>query len=102
MKPNLDVSPELLEICKDEIKVTWSHQDNTIEDKIREGMAFIQGKTGPLPFDEKTIVSIKARKLLKEYVRYDWNAALASFEEDYLSDILELQILVAAERRSKR
>lgn len=98
---NLNVSAELLEIVKGEIKVTWSDDDTAIEEKIVDGMAFIQGITGPISFVENNILSINAKKLLKCYVQYDWDGILSSFEDDYGFAILRLKIDAGVERERK-
>lgn len=97
----MNIAKELLETVKGKLKITWSHQDEDILDMIDEGIAFLQSRAGKLPFslsDESDLAHL-SRRLLKTYCRYDWNGSAAYFEKDYLSDLLNLQITAAVERK---
>lgn len=79
---------DLLKQVKDRINVTWDYEDEKISEIIEEGKDFILSRVGEVDFD----TSIVGRKLIKEYTMYAWNGAVASFEDDFKSDILNLQI----------
>lgn len=78
----------LLEEVKARLDVTWEYDDPKINTMILEGQDFIKSRVGKTNFDTE----ISARKLLKEYCFYAWNGASYSFEDDFKSDILNLQI----------
>nr|WP_314515391.1 hypothetical protein [uncultured Peptostreptococcus sp.] len=78
----------LLEEVKARLDVTWEYDDPKINTMILEGQDFIKSRVGKTNFDTE----ISARKLLKEYCFYAWNGAIYSFENDFKSDILNLQI----------
>ncbi|MBC2106144.1 hypothetical protein [Listeria booriae] len=95
-----EIEAKLLKSVKNKLRITWDYQDETIQEMMYEGIAFLQSRAGKLPFfdaDTETDVYRLSIKLLKEYCRYDWSGAISSFETDYLSDILNLQITVATE-----
>lgn len=97
------VADKLLETIKKKLRVTWNEQDDSIKETILEGMAFLQSRAGELPFLDKEsnpLIYMLSIKLLKEYCRYDWNGSIAYFENDYLSDIINLQISAARGRVS--
>lgn len=90
---------ELLGVIKRHIKVTWDHSDDDIIEIIEDGIAFLESRTGKLPFylEDRSTLATSSRRLLKAYCRYHWNGSDAYFEADYLSDILNLQILAAVD-----
>jgi hypothetical protein len=79
---------DLLEEVKNRLNVTWDYDDEKIKNIMLEGEDFIIARVGKTNF--KTEIS--ARKLLKEYCFYAWNGAIFSFEDDFKSDILNLQL----------
>lgn len=95
-----EVSDALLKNVKTTLQVTWDSEDDSIKDFILQGAAFIEAKAGPLNFDGTTNASRLGQRLLREYVRYDWNGYGSSFEKDFLSDILNLQLVNAVEMRN--
>lgn len=99
----MEIDDKLLLKIKSKLRITFNHQDDLIKDMISEGVAFLESKAGPLPIhvEENSRLTHLSIKLLKEYCRYDWNGTIALFEKDYLSDILNLQIQAAMERRKK-
>ena len=79
---------DLIEEVKNRLNVTWDYDDEKIKNIMIEGEEFIIARVGKTNF--KTEIS--AKKLLKEYCFYAWNGALFSFEDDFKSDILNLQL----------
>ncbi len=78
----------MLEKIKRRLNITWDYDDEEIEELIEEGKIFIISRVGEVDFD----VDILASRLLKEYCRYAWNGSVAYFEQNFRSDILNLQI----------
>lgn len=79
---------DLIEEVKNRLNVTWDYDDEKIKNIMIEGEEFIIARVGKTNF--KTEIS--AKKLLKEYCFYAWNGAIFSFEDDFKSDILNLQL----------
>lgn len=79
---------DLLDEVKERLNVTWSYEDEKIQNIIDESKDFIENRVGKTDFEAE----ISAKKLVKEYCLYAWNGAVASFEEDFKSDILNLQL----------
>lgn len=94
----MNLNEELLPSVKGTLGVTWEHRDKDILDMIDEGIAFLESRASPLyfSFSDKNNVARSSRKLLKEYCRYAWAGTAAYFENDYRSDILNLQITAAS------
>lgn len=78
----------MLDKIKRRLNVTWDYDNEEIEEMIEEGKIFIISRVGEVDFD----VDILASRLLKEYCRYAWNGSVAYFEQNFRSDILNLQI----------
>ena len=83
---------KLLDNCRLELQITWNDDDtNTrILNHIKNGVQFIQDRCGVL--DEDFEAGGKANALLLAYVRRGISGDLSTFERDYLSDIVSLQI----------
>lgn len=96
---NFTVSPELLAETKSQLMITFDERDPMLENSLKSGMAFIVDRVGPLDFSESSLVGIKAKDLLLNYCRYDWDGYRQAFEADYRSDILSLQIANGIRRR---
>lgn len=78
----------LLEEVKARLNITWDYDDEKIRSIIQEGQDFLISRVGKSDFE----LEITSKKLLKEYCFYAWNGAVFSFEDDFKSDILNLQI----------
>ncbi|WBY48106.1 hypothetical protein PGA57_05350 [Latilactobacillus curvatus] len=96
---NFEISGELLEEVKSQLQITFTERDPMIKNSIKSGMAFVVDKVGPVDFEGESLASIKAKDLLLNYCRYDWDGFRQGFEVDYLRDILSLQITNGIERR---
>ncbi|MCR1955219.1 hypothetical protein NSA24_10485 [Clostridioides mangenotii] len=78
----------MLEKIKRRLNITWDYDNEEIGEIIEEGKAFIVARVGEVEFDLNPLAS----RLLKEYCRYAWNGSVAYFEQNFRSDILNLQI----------
>ena len=87
------ISEKVFKIVKENIRVTWDYDDEIIEQSIREGISKIENICGRCDFDENAT----AQKLLKEYVRYDWNGVSLYFEPNFKRELLQLQLNNAME-----
>lgn len=82
----------LLDLCRLDLQRTWRDED---EDKrilihIKNGVPFIKDRCGVS--DEDFYEGGKANALFLAYVRRGISGDLSTFEKDYLSDIVGLQI----------
>ena len=87
----------LLEAVKNYLDITWA--DNAGDEKlsgiIARGMKYIDAAAGEeLDYTEED----KPRELLMEYVRYARSNALDEFQNNYLHELLSLQIAKEVER----
>lgn len=79
----------LLDDVKDYLRITGNGENDDIEKRISRGKAKLIGKTGtPLDFEVEGL----ANSLLLDYCRYDYNNASEYFEENFSSEILQLQL----------
>jgi hypothetical protein len=86
------VLPEgLLDLVKNRLDITWSDPatDLNISDSIARGIAYLDRAAGR-PGDYMTANS--AQMLLLEYCLYDRSNALAEYQDNYLHELLSLQI----------
>lgn len=89
---NNELLAKLLELCRLDNQITWADDDT---DKqillyIKNGVKFIKDKGGVKDTDFEE--GGKANALLLAYVRRARSGDLSTFEQDYLSDIIDLQI----------
>ena len=82
----------LLDLCRLELQRTWSDEDDNtrILMHIKNGVAFIKDRCGVS--NEDFNEGGKANALFLAYVRRGISGDLSTFEKDYLSDIVGLQI----------
>lgn len=81
----------LLDAVKNYLDITWT--DNAGDEKlsgiIARGIAYIN-QTGGAEFDYT--IEAKPKELLLDYCRYVRSNALADFQNNYLSELLTLQM----------
>lgn len=82
----------LLDCCRLELQITWQDDDTNarIVNHIKNGVNYIQNKCGVT--DDDFLAGGKANALLLAYVRRAMSGDTSTFEADYLSDILDLQM----------
>lgn len=82
----------LLDSCRLELQITWQDDDTNarIVNHIKNGVNYIKNKCGVT--DDDFIAGGKANALLLAYVRRAMSGDTSTFEADYLSDILDLQM----------
>jgi len=79
----------LLADVKEEIKVTWTDEDEYLNKMISRAKASLERETGTtLDFD----LEDKPKILLLNYCRYDYNNALEYFKENFREELLELKL----------
>lgn len=79
----------LITEVKEELKVTWTFEDDKINRMIKRGRKRIMELTGTeLLFLEEDL----SKDLLLAYCRYSYNNALEYFLENFAPEILELQL----------
>lgn len=83
---------KLFELCRCELQRTWQDpdEDRRLQTHIKNGVLYIQGRCGVT--DEDFLAGGKANALFLAYIRRAISGDLSTFEADYLSDIVSLQI----------
>ena len=84
---------KLLEEVKSYLKITWDEEDEDITNLIKEGIQHLSEKIGAVDFSKDLV----ARGLLKEYCRYVRNYSKEYFEQNFINDIVFLQLKYASE-----
>lgn len=89
----------LLSDVKNYLDITWedSEGDKKLSGILLRGMAYLDRIGGDgLDYEAEG----KARELLFEYVRYARNNVLSDFQDNYLHELLALQIDMEVERHT--
>lgn len=83
---------QLLSLCRNELQITWEDgdTDDRIKNHIQNGVTYLSRVTGAADTDYNA--GGKANALLLAYVRRAISGDISTFEADYLSDIVALQI----------
>lgn len=87
----MEISEELLSDVKNYLDITWEDEatNKKISGIIMRGMKYLDRVTGiELNYD----VEDKPKELLLDYCRYVRSGALAEFQNNFLSELLSLQI----------
>lgn len=84
---------EFLNDVKNHLNVTWNEDDDRIEILIKEAEQFLLARVGKIDILERhERKSILGRMIIKNHVRYAWSGVSHLFENDYRSDLLNLQM----------
>ncbi len=87
----------LLELVKEELRITWDDEDTRLISMIERAKASLNKLMGiELDYEKPG----PAQDLLLARCRYDYNNALEYFEQNFAREILRLQLQVAAEGMS--
>ena len=87
----------LLELVKEELRITWDDEDTRLISMIERAKASLNKLMGiELDYENPG----PAQDLLLARCRYDYNNALEYFEQNFAREILRLQLQVAAEEVS--
>jgi len=87
----------LLELVKEELRITWDDEDTRLISMIERAKASLNKLMGvELDYEKPG----PAQDLLLARCRYDYNNALEYFEQNFAREILRLQLQVAAEEVS--
>lgn len=87
----MEISEELLSDVKNYLDITWEDEatNKKISGIIMRGMKYLDRVTGiELNYD----VEDKPKELLLDYCRYVRSGALEEFQNNFLSELLSLQI----------
>ena len=90
----------LLDEVKRHLAITWDDDDTnqTIQDYIKDAKTFLNENSGE---EIDYTKDLDAKRLLKEYCRYARNYSIESFTNNFLSDIVRLQIKYATSEGSE-
>lgn len=84
----------LLEEVKNHLNITWNDEDKEIIKLANEAKHYLHIKIGT---DINYAEDLLARRLLKEYCRYVRNYSKEYFEQNFIDDIVFLQLKYASE-----
>lgn len=85
----------MLQEIKDELKITWADEDDSLERLIARAKSNINELIGvKLCYEANS----QAKSLLLNYCRYDYNNAIEYFEENFAKEILRLQLQEAVKQ----
>lgn len=91
---NEEARIKLLDEVKSHLNITWHEEDEEIYNLIIEGTQHLSEKVGAeIDFSK----DFSAKRLLKEYCRYVRNYSKEYFEQNFLDDIIFLQLKYASE-----
>lgn len=82
----------LLEEVKSYLKITWKDEDDHISELIIEAKQHLSEKVGA---EIDFLKDFSAKRLLKEYCRYVRNYSKEYFEQNFINDIVFLQLKYA-------
>ncbi len=84
----------LFKEVKSYLSITWNEEDEDIHKLIAEAKQHLSKKIGAeINYSE----DLSARRLLKEYCRYVRNYSKEYFEQNFIDDIVFLQLKYASE-----
>ena len=87
----------LLELVKEELRITWDDEDTRLISMIERAKASLNKLMGiELDYEKPG----PAQDLLLARCRYDYNNALEYFEQNFAREIFRLQLQAAAEEVS--
>lgn len=79
----------MLDRIKRELRILGDDENAIVQDLIEDGKASLNSIVGKeLDYEADGL----ARKLLKDYCRYDYNNAVEFFESNFQSEIIRLQL----------
>ena len=88
----------LQEVKKDALKITWDDEDEALSKMIVRAKENLNDLIGvELDFD----LNSRAKTLLLNYCRYDYNNSLEYFEDNFHKEILRLQFKEAVKLNAK-
>jgi len=93
------VNDELIEEFKEDMHIT--HDDSKIKGSLTRAVAFIRSRCGDFELNDETDVEHLAKDLVFNRARYDYYESTDLFEDNYLSDITHLALLLAGEEDDK-
>lgn len=88
----------MLDRIKRDLRIIGEDEDEIVEDLIEDAKANLSSITG---VEVDFIKYPLARKLLKDHCRYDYNNAIEFFEDNFRSDIIRLQMMIAGDELEK-
>lgn len=89
------VTDKLVQDFKDFMVI--SHNDERVRDMLLRAITYIKSRTGEFKLDDSDNVSILAKDLVFNRARYDYHESTDLFEDNYLSDINHLALLLSGD-----
>mgnify|MGYP001290573620 CR=1 FL=1 len=89
------VTDELIEEFKEVMRIT--HDDRRIKGTLERAIAYVKSRCGEFDLDSPSVVSALAKDLVLNRARYDYYESTDLFEDNYLSDLVHLALLIASD-----
>lgn len=89
------VTDELMEEFKEVMHIT--HDDNKIKGILERAIAYIQSRCGEFELNDSNVTEHLAKDLVFNRARYDYYESTDLFEDNYLSDLVHLALLLAGD-----
>ena len=83
----------LLNKVKNYLRITWTEEDDDVSDMIDRGIDYFKIRGVDVNFNDHKV----ARQLLFDWCRYVRNYKADEYENNFLSDVLNLQMNLALE-----
>lgn len=91
------VTDELLKEFKEKMVISHKSQDRDLKRSLSFSIAYVEDKCGKFDIDGDKNTDKRAKELVFERARYEFNDALEFFENNFLSEITSLGIDMAGE-----
>lgn len=91
------VTEELLEEFKEKMVITHKSQDRDLKRSLSFSIAYVEDTCGKFDINGDKNTDKRAKELVFERARYDYNEALEFFEDNFLSEITSLGIDMAGD-----
>ncbi len=85
------ITDEIIKEFKDRMHISHSSEDDNLKRLLSFSVAYIKEKCGNFDINENE----RAKELVFERTRYLYNDAVEFFEDNFLSDIISLGIVLA-------
>ena len=89
------VTESLIKEFKDVMHIT--HNDKKIKGMLMRSIAYIKSRCGDFDIEEESEIGLQAKDLVFNRARYDYYESTDLFEDNYLSEITHLSLLLAGD-----
>lgn len=88
-----EVTDDLVKEFKVNMNIT--HDDKKLKGILKRSIAYIKTRCGDVELNDDSDVEVLAKDLVLNRARYDYYESTDLFEDNYLSDLIHLAMLLA-------